>query len=298
MGQQQKTAGSTAVATVALLTGATVWGLIWYPYRAIEQAGISGTLATLATYAVALLAGLFAFRRDLHGFRFSWWLPAIALVAGGCNLGYVLAVLHGEVMRVLLLFYLSPLWTVALARLLLDERLRPAGAVVIGCSVLGAAVMLWRPELGLPWPRNGAEWLGLGAGFCFALQNVLIRRTAHLSIELKTVTVFAGVIVLGLALIPFEPLPDPARLQAAEWTTLLVVGLLLLAVNLVVQAGLTALAANQAIVIMLFELVVAALSAWWLAGELTGPAEWLGGALIVAASLFSGTLEERPSAGS
>jgi drug/metabolite transporter (DMT)-like permease len=42
-------------------------------------------------------------------------LLLIALVAGGCNLGYVLATVHGEVMRVLLLFYLAPLWTVLLA---------------------------------------------------------------------------------------------------------------------------------------------------------------------------------------
>lgn len=286
---------STGMAVGALLTGATVWGLIWYPYRLIEQAGLSGSLATAATYSVALVAGLLLLWPRLKvlsvGLRFSWWLPALALAAGGCNLGYVLSVLHGEIMRVLLLFYLSPLWTVVLSRLLLGERLSRSGAFVIGCSLLGAVIMLWHADLGLPWPRNGAEWLGLGAGICFALTNVLIRRADQQPVEIKTLSVFVGVIALGLASAAFEPvMPSPA-LTVGLAATVLATGLVLLVVNLVVQVGLTLLAANRAIVIMLFELVVAALSSWLLAGELMGLQEWIGGLLIVAASLFSRKLE-------
>src|SRR5512143_2190112 len=111
------------VAVAALLTGAVVWGLIWYPYRALAAAGISGVISSVLTYGIALVAALIAFRRIWRGFRPSWMLLWIGLAAAGCNLGYVLATLHGEVMRVLLLFYLAPLWTVLLSRLLLDERL-------------------------------------------------------------------------------------------------------------------------------------------------------------------------------
>ena len=292
MSQHVKTPASTAVAVTSLLTGALVWGLIWYPYRAVEGAGLSGAVASVLTYGVAFVCGLPLLWQRLRGVKLSWWLVAIALAAGGCNLGYVLAVLHGEVMRVLLLFYLSPLWTVLLSRLLLGERLHPAGAGVVACSVLGAAVMLWHPDLGLPWPRNGAEWTGLGAGFSFALNNVLIRRASHLPIELKTLAVFLGVIVLGLALLPFEPVPSLAGMTSTHWLILVAIGLVLLVVNLVVQVGLIGLPANRAIVIMLSELVFAAISSWFLAGETMGPAEWAGGGLIVAASLFSGRLED------
>lgn len=284
--------GSHGTAVAALLTGATVWGLIWYPYRLVEKAGLSGSWATAATYAVALVAGLVLLRPRLKKLRLRlcWWLPAIALAAGGCNLGYVLSVLHGEVMRVLLLFYLSPLWTVVLARLLLGEYLSRAGAAVIGSSLLGAVVMLWHPELGIPWPRNGAEWLGLGAGFCFALTNVLIRRVDHQPVEVKTLSVFVGVIALALLSAAFEPGTQP-RFDTGVVATVVAIGLVLLVVNLVVQVGLSLVAANRAIVIMLFELVVAALSSWLLAGETMGLQEWAGGILIVAASLFSRELE-------
>jgi drug/metabolite transporter (DMT)-like permease len=283
-----------ASAILSLLAGATVWGLIWHPYRTLEHAGVGAATAATLTYLAAFLFGWIVLRRSLAMPRLSWPLVLLALAAGGCNLGYVLATVHGEVMRVLLLFYLAPLWTVLLARLLLDERLNGAGAAIVALSLAGAAVMLWQPSRGLPLPKNGAEWLGLGAGFLFALTNVLIRRTAQLSIELKSMAVFAGVVAVGLCVLPLEPGPLALPRQAQDWALVLAVGAVLLAVNLVVQHGLTHTPANRAIVIFLFELVVAALSSWLLAGEAMGPGEWIGGAMIVGASLFSGRMEEPP----
>ncbi len=289
-GSSDYRAGSAA-AVAALFAGATVWGLVWYPYRLIEAAGMSGLLATTLTYAVALVLGLALFHRQLRGARVDRWLVAIAIASAGCNLGYVLAVLHGEIMSVLLLFYLAPLWTVLLARLLLNERLTRAGLAVVALSLTGAAIMLWHPETGLPWPRQGAEWLGLGAGFMFALSNVLIRRADHYSIALKSMAVFAGIVLIGLlGILLLEPVAVPAA-SGRVWTLLLAVGVVLLVINPVVQYGLARVAAGRAIVIFLFELVVAAFASWWLAGEVMDAREWLGGTLIVAASLFSAKLE-------
>lgn len=288
-------ANKNTVALVSLLAGATVWGLIWHPYRVLEEMAVPPILAATLTYLVALLLGFPLLRRRLAGARPGGMLLLIALVAGGCNLGYVLATVHGEVMRVLLLFYLAPLWTVLLARLLLQEKVSLPGTAVIALSLAGAVVMLWQPSLGLPLPANGAEWIGLAAGFLFALANVLIRKAHDLSIELKSIAVFAGVALVGLFALPYEP----ARLAvppAPAWLLVGVVGLVLLATNLFVQYGLTHTPANRAIVIFLFELVVAALSSWLLAGEAMTPQEWLGGAMIVAASLFSGKLEAREPA--
>lgn len=289
-GSSDYRAGSAA-AVAALFAGATVWGLVWYPYRLIEAAGMSGLLATTLTYAVALGLGLALFYRQLRGVRVDRWLVAIAIASAGCNLGYVLAVLHGEIMRVLLLFYLAPLWTVLLARLLLNERLTRAGLAVVALSLTGATIMLWHPETGLPWPRQGAEWLGLGAGFMFALSNVLIRRADHYSIALKSMAVFAGIVLIGLlGILLLEPVAVPAA-SGRVWALLLAVGVVLLVINPVVQYGLARVAAGRAIVIFLFELMVAAFASWWLADEVMDAREWLGGALIVAASLFSAKLE-------
>lgn len=277
---------SRSVPVVCLLTGATVWGLIWYPYRILEAQGMSGIESTILTYLVAFLTGLALWYRKLRGQKFDPMLIAVALAAGACNLCYVVATLLGEVTRVLLLFYLSPLWTVIFARLLLGERLNAVGAGIVAVSLAGACVMLWHPQLGLPWPQSLAEWLGLFAGITFSLSNVLIKKTSHILIEQKVLAVFAG--VLAWSVLSWLVFPGGSwHLEAASWGMLAIVGITLVFTNAVVQYAITHTTAAQAIVIMIFELVVAAVGAWLLAGETLGPREWIGGALIIGASLLS-----------
>ena len=105
------------LAPLALLVTATTWGLVWYPYRILEQAGLSGSVASVLTYLVALppLLLLALRSRSVADPAERGLLLALALVSGWTNLAYVLAVIHGEVMRVMLLFYLAPLWTVPFA---------------------------------------------------------------------------------------------------------------------------------------------------------------------------------------
>ena len=66
----------------------------------------------------------------------------------------------------------------------------------------------------------------------------------------------------------------------------------LFCVNLLVLYGLTHMSANRAIVILLFELVVVAITSYYWAKEVLSAREWLGGAMIVAASAFSGMMDK------
>lgn len=284
------------LAVSGLLSGAVIWGAIWYPYRLLQGFGVGGVLSTLLTYLIPLVLGLFLYRVEPAKLRRAGWLAAwIGISAAWTNLAYVLAVIRGEIMHVLLLFYLSPFWTVIFSRLLLGERPKAVGYGVMALSLGGAVVMLWRPEFGLPLPRNGAEWLGLSAGLSFALSNVLARKAEHIDVEMKSLVIWTGVVVLAALVLP---LVEPAGLRpltvlsAPGWAWLLAVGAMIFGVTLSVQYGLAHTPANQAIVIFLFELVVAAVTSYWLAGEAMTAREWLGGAMIVAASLFSGELEQ------
>jgi len=191
---------------------------------------------------------------------------------------------------VLLLFYLAPLWTVPLAHVLLGERLDRHGAVVMAIALAGAAVMLWHPQFGAPWPATRAEWLGVAAGFFFALGNVLVRSLPQLRDTTKALAIWAGVALASVLYLPFAPTPAAAAAQVslATWAIWLPLGLALVAMSLALQYGLSRVAANRAIVILLFELVVAAVASWWLAGERLRPQDWAGGSLIVLASLASG----------
>lgn len=276
-------------APASLLAAASIWGLVWYPYRVLETAGLSGSVASLLTYGLGVIPLVFLARRRFRPQPGQWpWLLAVALSAGWTNLSYVLAVIDGEVMRVMLLFYLAPLWTVAFARLILGERAGGAGLAVIGLSLAGAAVMLYRGG-GLPLPANGAEWLGLSSGVGFALTNVLTRKTRDIPIETRALWVFLGVCLIAAAFAAGEaaPLAGIGALPGSDWPLLAGVTLALLGATFTVQYGLSHVPANRAVVILLFELVVAALSSRWLAGEVMDAREWIGGAMIVAATLFS-----------
>lgn len=277
------------LAPASLLLAAAIWGLIWYPFRLLETAGISGSVASLLTYGLGLLPLLLlARRRPQPDRRALPWLLAIALTAGWTNLAYVLAVIHGEVMRVMLLFYLAPLWTIPFARLILGERAGRAGLAVIGLALAGALIMLHRGE-GWPLPANAAEWLGLSSGIGFALSNVLIRKTRAVPVETRTLWIFAGVAGIS-ALYPDTYATTAAALGALDaqrWALVAGVAIALLVATFSVQHGLAHVPANRAVVILLSELVVAAWSSHALAGEVMDLREWLGGAMIVAATLFS-----------
>jgi len=278
-----------------LLTGATVWGVVWYPFRLLDGMGVNGIASTVIVFVIALCVGLIAYRHALREINPSAaGLIWMGLAAGWTNLAYVVAVIHGEVVRVMLLFYLAPLWTVFFARYFLDERLNKAAILVMALALSGALVMLWHPDLGKPWPKNGAEWIGITAGIGFALTNVLTRRAAQCSVQLKALAVWSGVVVVALvwALIDPPQWQAVAQLDISGFGLLFLVGLVIVIATAAMQYGLTHTPANQAIVILLFELVVVAVSSYYWAQETLSAQEWVGGAMIVAASIFSGMMEK------
>jgi drug/metabolite transporter (DMT)-like permease len=276
-----------------VLSGALVWGLIWYPYRVLQDIGVSGAMATLITYLLAMLWGAFMLPRVWRErSTFGWWALLLVLSAGWANLGYVLAMLQGEVMRVLLLFYLAPVWTILFSFWLLDERLNRYGYLIVALSLGGAMVMLWEPNLGLPLPQNLAEWLGLSAGMGFALSNVTSRRSAHLSVEVKSFSLWLGTASLTLPFLLWQGgvVEQVAAISTQSWLLLALMGLVLCAISFAVQYGVAHLSANRAVVLFLFELVVAAISSFFLADEAMELRDWIGATLIVSASLLSGRL--------
>jgi drug/metabolite transporter (DMT)-like permease len=279
-----------SVPALALIAGASLWGVVWYPYRLLAQAGIDGIWSSLFTYGAALVIGGVVFFRHWR----SLWPPSVAwivmaLAIGWSNLAYVIGVLEGEVMRVLFLFYLAPLWTVPLAHFILGERLDRTGAGIMALAFAGAMVMLWKPELGIPWPSTRPEVLGVIAGFLFALGNVLVRKLHGLSDPAKSIAIWVGVSFAALAHVAWSGTAPAAAwsLAVAQAPLVLGMGVALVGMSLALQYGLSRMPANRAIVILLIELVVASVAAYLLAGERLRPQDWAGGALIVVATLLT-----------
>ena len=281
------------LAILGLLFGATSWGVIWYPYRLMSEAGVSGVAASFYTYSIAVLLGILLYAKHWRGLAS---LPKsiiiLSLIAGWSNLGYVMAVVHGEVMRVMLLFYLSPLWTLILAHYWLKEPISRIGIFAIVLSLFGAFIMLWQPGA-WPLPNSTSDWLAISAGLCFALTNVITRKSHHLSLRAKSLAVWIGVVVMALICLPFvqpvigEQFPNLSFFSVTQWLLMCLIAVLLVAVTLAVQYGVTQMSATRASVIFLFELVVAAVASYYLAHEVMTWNEWLGGGLIIAAALVA-----------
>jgi drug/metabolite transporter (DMT)-like permease len=285
--------------TLAIMLGSSVWGLVWYPMRMLAATGLTGTAASASTSAAACLFMLAWRRRSIPSISWHWLLVGLGISAGVTSIGFVWGAIHGQVMRVLLLFYLTPAWTAIFSHFILRDRLTRADAALSLLSLAGAMTMLWSPQLGLPLPASLAEWAGLMGGMGFAMSNVLVvkitRTLPDMKPEMRTAVIFGGSAIVATVVSLFEPMPAPPAASQMGMVAFIVIGLgvVLATNNMIVQIGLARVPANRASIIMLFELVVTALSSWLFAGEVPGGREWAGGACIVAACVLSAWLHRR-----
>ena len=271
----------------ALLYAATFWGFVWYPARLLEQQGMVGTWQALLSYASALLVLLLLRGVRLRGLSSQPWdVLWLVLASGWTNVAFLLAVIADDVVRVLILFYLSPLWTVLLGRWLLGELIRPVTAAMLLLGLGGALVMLWHEQM-LSQPLGSGDLLALSSGLAFALTNVMTRRLGHLGTVVKTQLAWLGVVlVAGLWIVlAGVPLPDAT---ATAWGGAVALGLLgFMFSTLCVVYAVSRMPVQRSSIIMLFEIVVGALSAWLLVGETVSLREWIGGGMIVSAGLVA-----------
>jgi drug/metabolite transporter (DMT)-like permease len=273
---------------LSLIAGASLWGVIWYPLRLLEKGGLVGVWLTLILYATALAVSLPSTARHFHEFRHNPRdLGILMLAAGWTNIAFVEAILEGNILRVLLLFYLSPLWAVIMGRLILKERMSQTAFLSLMFAMLGAIVMLWNHDAGFPWPHSRADWLALSSGFAFALSNVLVRKVQEASVACKSLAVWAGVVVVGtlLILVFGVPLPQAQPSVFAGAMALGVFGILIMTV--LVQYGVTHMPVHRSAVIALIELVAGAVSQQLLTDEVVSLREWIGGALILLGAWLS-----------
>lgn len=285
----------TSVFTVvSLLLAATLWGIFWFPLRWLEQQGLHGVWITFLIYCGTLIYCipiLIRWRREFQ--RQPVLLALIALCSGWCNTAFILAVLDGEVVRVVLLFYLSPVWATILARLVLKEQLTSTAYVLLIVAFAGAMLMLWSPSAGYPWPQSQADWLGLSSGLAFALMNLFVHMAQQVGIQTKTASSWLGVIlVAGLTLLVREDALNTAVLSAVIYSLLFGMFIMGIMTWLVVY-GVTHMPVHRSAVILLFEVVAASVSSYLLTSERMSVREWLGGAAVIVAAYLSARYQQQ-----
>jgi drug/metabolite transporter (DMT)-like permease len=289
--------GTAAAAVLALLFNALTWGLSWWPLRRLQALGMHPLWSTALTYLIVVAALALwrpsALRQLLH--TRSLWV--LLLASGFTNATFNWAVTTGDVVRVVLLFYLMPLWTVLLARWLLREPAHPGVVLRAVLAVAGALVVLWPPGGGWPLPRTGADWLGLAGGLSFALNGVMLRREAHRDAAARALAMFSGGSLISAATALAGSalgLAAPPWATATAWTPwVLALALWFMGANLSLQFGAARLRASTTAVVMVSEVVFASVSAVALGAARLEPHTLAGGALIAAAALLAAWHEGR-----
>ncbi|MEZ7828950.1 MAG: DMT family transporter [Brachymonas denitrificans] len=289
---------SPLLPSLAIALNALIWGLSWWPLHQLQARGLHPLWATVLMYSVPVLAmllwrrwplKLLLERADL------WWLM---LAAGLTNTCFNWAVTVGDVIRVVILFYLMPVWAVLLSWWWLGERPTLMAAVRVVVALAGVTLVMqpegtnwadWR----FPWPSSLADVLALLGGLFFAATNVLLNRTADTPPESRVYAMFIGGIVLGTATAATALATGQLGVTllpplAFGWIALVVVFSMGFVIsNTALQYGSARLSAHTMSLIMLLEVLFAAVSAAAMGTAQLTMQVFVGGALVMSAALMA-----------
>jgi len=270
----------------ALLLNALVWGVSWWPLRQLQALGLHPLWSTALIYGVALLC-LMLWRphawRDVLRHPGLW---VLALASGLTNVGFNWAVTVGDVVRVVLLFYLMPAWSILLAWWLLDEKPTPAALLRLTLALAGVMVVLKTPDSPWPIPESLADGLALLGGLCFALTNVLLRKLQTTPDAARALAMFAGGTCTA-TLVALLGVPSLPVLSMTWLPLVLAMSAAFLVGNLALQYGAARLAAHTTALVMLSEVVFASISATLLGAAELSTRTLLGGSLVLLAALLA-----------
>jgi drug/metabolite transporter (DMT)-like permease len=278
-----------ARAKLACLFSGCVWGVFWIPLRALEGAGIHGLWGTVVFFAVPVLFFLplmLARRKQITAGGID--LQITALLSAASLTFYAIAIMYTDVVRAMLLFYLTPLWSAILARIILGEAITPVRMLAMAIAVVGLLTIFGLGAT-FPVPRNVGDWMGFASGLLWAMTAVRLRGdTRNHSIDI-TSSYFVWSVLIALAaalLVAPGGAPQPSQyLPLLPW---LLPMLLLLVVPGAYAAVWGPKFLNPGLVGILFmtEISVGAVTAALWAGEPFGPREIIGIVLIAGAGLL------------
>lgn len=281
---------TTLLATAIVLGTGVLWGFYWLPVRALSEMGLTGAWGTLAiTLAAAAMLAPVALLRWRQLARSSP-VALVSFALGGAAFAlYSVGFVYGRVAIIILLYFLTPVWSTLIGRYVMGWHTPRLRLVAIAIGLTGLAVML-SAKGELPLPRGTGEWMSLIAGILWAVATTGIRAKADLG-PVEAAFVFAsGAAVTVAALAPFlEVWPaglSAERLMNASALALATGGIWWgLSVASLMWATARLEPARVGILLMT-EVLVGAASAALLAGEHLDRLELIGGLLVVCAGVL------------
>ncbi|MBY0579350.1 MAG: DMT family transporter [Burkholderiales bacterium] len=278
-------------AVSALLAGSVFWGLLWWPLKSLAMFGIQGGIVQVYAFGLSALLLLPFVLGSLVQLRGQIGLILLIAVLGGwATTALVTSLAEGSVVRVMLLFYLAPVWTILAARIFLGEAFTRLRLIALALALAGLAVTLGGPEI-FSTPLSMVDMLALSSGLAFAFNNVAIRAGHGLPDTVRAVAINAGCALISLGFMYWGE-KSMLTLDAFQIGILSALGLLwILPGTLATFYGVARLDAGKAAILLLAELVVGVFSAVLIGGEHFSAQEMAGGILILMAAVIEARSE-------
>ena len=286
-------------ASITLMVGGAFWGLLWIPLRAIQDLGVEKAWATLLIFSAPaiLLIPLSIYRWKIISAQLGTFL-AVGLFCGVSFSLYGMAVLLTEVNRVILLFYLTPLWGTLIGVFMLSERLTIQRIIALLLGFVGLLVVL---DLGvkLPWPRNLGDWMAFFAGLTWARGSAVLYRAGTVkAIDQASSFVIGGAVcTIVLILVTGGALGAVPTSDAVVSSLPIAVLMAFIIPPVLVMTiwPITLLTPGRAGILLMTEVIFGLTSAWLLANEVLGIRELFGTALILSATVLEVTAKDQGS---
>jgi drug/metabolite transporter (DMT)-like permease len=199
---------------------------------------------------------------------------AVALCVAAASGGFIAALNHSSVARVLFILALSPVLAALLARVTLGEPITRRTLLAMALALVGVTVMLGSPGEG----SLAGDSLAFLAALAFAVM-VVITRWRH-DVSMAPATCLSQVILV-LAFVPFA---TPADIGGGDvyWLAALGIGQIGLGFALL-TVGARLIPAAQVGLITLLEVVLGPLWVWLALDEQPSTLTLVGGAIVIVA---------------
>jgi drug/metabolite transporter (DMT)-like permease len=283
---------NTRLAVLVLFISSACWGLTWLPIKALADMGLDGLhLVFIAFASGAVLLSPWLYKQYALWKKNIVLMLLIALAGGFANASFQTAIYHGDVIRVMILFYMLPVWSVVGGSIFLKEKVDRVRMIAVLLCLSGAYIILdiWHTS----W--SGVSWidaLAIGSGMGLAATNILFRFTQNIPVMSKVAAMFIGCTALiGMSLTVFSSasaLPANstvllAVLYGAVWLTL---------ITFATQWSVTQMDAGRSAIIIVMELVVAVVSSALIITAGLQVYEIIGSLMVLSAAVLEGTRSE------
>ena len=277
-------------ASLLIVLGGCLWGGYWLPLHHLEGMGFTGASAGIALY-IGCLVVLLPFTLRLGAIMQTQWriLLFSSLLTGAAFSLFTTALVLTDVIRAILLFYLTPAWGTILGLLFLGERLNRSRILALLIAFVGLAVILGGHG-GLPIPRTTGDIFALLSGIFWAVGSMGLLKAPDIPVRVQVFGFFFGALVLSLITLSVMQGQGGVRISIT-WEPIALGYVLIYTLYMIPMVFLTILPATvlppaRIGVLLMSEVVVGAISTALLSGEAFSAGDALGTLLIIAAALF------------